>query len=118
MAVMLNNFAMSQQRALQAMRDKCNKLKKKNETLEEFINTSKWDTLFVGIDILSWHRHSAAIAFYVRAAGTYLIASIAIPKLCSALHRQFLKTERENSRFIRRVPLEGLSRVSSAPAEI
>ncbi|KAK7897589.1 hypothetical protein LTR67_004218 [Exophiala xenobiotica] len=40
MAVMLNNFAMSQQRALQAMRDKCNKLKKKNETLEEFINTS------------------------------------------------------------------------------
>ena len=92
MAVMLNNFAMSQQRALQAMRDKCNKLKKKNETLEEFINTSKWDTLFVGIDILSWHRHSAAIAFYVRAAGTYLIASIAIPKLCSALHRQFLKT--------------------------
>jgi hypothetical protein len=38
---MLNNFAMSQQRALQAMRDKCNKLKKKNETLEEFINTSE-----------------------------------------------------------------------------
>ncbi|KIW18999.1 hypothetical protein PV08_03289 [Exophiala spinifera] len=38
MEVMLDNYAKSQQRALQAMRDKCNKLKKKNEKLEEIIN--------------------------------------------------------------------------------
>jgi len=37
---MLDNYAKSQQRALQAMRDKCNKLKKKNEKLEEIINRS------------------------------------------------------------------------------
>ncbi|KAK6387021.1 hypothetical protein LTS17_000286 [Exophiala oligosperma] len=40
MEVMLENYAMSQQRALQAMRDRCNKLKKKNEKLEEKINRS------------------------------------------------------------------------------
>lgn len=41
MEVMLENYAMSQQRALQAMRDRCNKLKKKNEKLEEKINRSE-----------------------------------------------------------------------------
>jgi hypothetical protein len=96
---MLNNFAMSQQRALQAMRDKCNKLKKKNETLEEFINTSEWYTPLVGIDILNSRRHSAAIAFYCRSARTYLIASIAVPNLRNALHRQFLNTEKETGRI-------------------
>ncbi|KIV81710.1 hypothetical protein PV11_03875 [Exophiala sideris] len=40
MTIMLDNFASSQQRALQAMRDRCNRLKRKNETLEEFINTN------------------------------------------------------------------------------
>jgi len=42
MTIMLENFASSQQRALQAMKDRCNRLKKKNETLEEFINTSEY----------------------------------------------------------------------------
>lgn len=65
MAVMLDNFASSQQRALQAMREKCNRLKKKNETLEEFINASKYAMVvkYGHADILQMVRYSLLLQY-------------------------------------------------------
>ncbi|KAI1620231.1 hypothetical protein EDD37DRAFT_169443 [Exophiala viscosa] len=95
MTIMLENFASSQQRALQAMRDRCNRLKKKNETLEEFINTSESVKICEICGILILCRWWCPACVYHISPVSNAVAPPAASKLCRSLY-QFLKWYRSS----------------------
>jgi hypothetical protein len=74
MSIFIENFAKTQQRSLQSMKDTCSKLRQKNAMLEEILNSSKISIVLAqALSDLFRHKHGHSPIH--RASSTSVVCS-------------------------------------------